>query len=278
MKHWRTATLLATEIVKKPWGVIAPKIAAEHRCDEQDCDERIGELHFQSPPPLTDLLVKYIFSSESLSVQVHPTNEQAINLGHGRSGKDECWLVTEAAQDARVAIGFNQSVQPDVLRAAALDGSIEDYLQWHPAKRGSFFYIPAGTIHAIGGGIELIEVQQNSDLTYRLYDYGRGRDLHLEEALSVVFPHAYDCTLSHHGEMAVPASLVDGPHFRCDRLFGPPDEGVLARYAGPVLILPISGAVHVAREAMHLGHCGFAANLGEAAFAADAISLICQSC
>lgn len=267
----RTTILLATHVVKKPWGVLSPKFAASH-C----CDERIGELHFQSPPQMSELLVKFIFSNESLSVQVHPTDEQAKRLGHGAFGKDECWLVTDAAEDARVAIGLNQKLSIDELRAASLDGRIEDYLQWHPAKRGSFFYIPAGTIHAIGGGIELIEVQKNSDLTYRLYDYGRARDLHLEEALSVADPAAYDGALSQYIPMELPASLVDGPQFRCDRLVGGPSEDVLSRYAGDVLILPISGTIIVAGEQAKMGECAHAPHLGEVEFSHDSISLVCQ--
>lgn len=269
----RTTSRLATHVVKKPWGVTRPKFAAAH-----GCAQRIGELHFQSPPQLSELLIKFIFSSESLSVQVHPNDEQAQQLGHGAVGKDECWLVTDAAEDARVAIGLSQSLDMTELRAATLDGRIEDYLQWHPAKRGSFFYIPAGTIHAIGGGIELIEVQKNSDLTYRLYDYGRGRDLHVEEALSVAYPHAYDGALSHHMAMELPISLVDGPHFRCDRLVGEPDADVLARYNGDLLILPISGTIKVAGEEANMGDCAHARQWSEIEFSADSISLICQPC
>jgi mannose-6-phosphate isomerase len=95
----------------------------------------------------------------------------------GERGKEECWLVIAAEPDAKLGIGFDQALSAEAMRKAALDGSIENLLTWHPARPGDFFYIPAGTVHAIGAGIGLIEVQQNSDITYRLYDYGRPREL-----------------------------------------------------------------------------------------------------
>jgi mannose-6-phosphate isomerase len=98
-----------------------------------------------------------------------------------RRGKEECWLVIDAEPGATLGVGFHEPVSHEVLRAAALDGSIEDMLVWHPVKAGDFFYIPANTVHAIGAGVSLIEIQQNSDITYRLYDYGRPRELHLDK-------------------------------------------------------------------------------------------------
>src|SRR3546814_2738640 len=91
-------------------------------------------------------------------------------------GKDEAWLILAAEPDSTIALGTKRPVGREELRDAALDGSIEDLLDWKPVKAGDFYYSPAGTVHAIGAGITLIEVQQNVDLTYRLYDYGRPRD------------------------------------------------------------------------------------------------------
>jgi len=146
-------------------------------------DAPTGEIWFEAPAEAA-LLVKYLFTSERLSIQVHPDDEAARARGLPR-GKDEAWFVLDAEPGAVIGLGLTHHVSGEALRAAALDGSIETLLDWRPVANGDIFYSPAGTIHAIGGGIALIEVQQNLDLTYRLYDYGRPRELHLEEALAV---------------------------------------------------------------------------------------------
>lgn len=142
-----------------------------------------GEIWFEAPARAA-LLVKYLFTSERLSIQVHPDDAAARARGLPR-GKDEAWFVLDAEPGAVIGLGLTREVSGETLRAAALDGSIEALLDWRPVAKGDVFYSPAGTIHAIGGGIALIEIQQNLDLTYRLYDYGRPRALHLEEALAV---------------------------------------------------------------------------------------------
>ena len=149
----------------------------------------IGEIWFEDSggPGAADeseLLVKYLFTSERLSVQVHPGDEAARARGHKR-GKDEAWYILAAEPGAAIGLGLVRPVSAEALRAAALDGGIGALLDWRKIAAGDFLYSPAGTIHAIGPGLALIEIQQNLDLTYRLYDYGRGRELHLEEALAV---------------------------------------------------------------------------------------------
>ena len=111
---------------------------------------------------MPELLIKYLFTSDKLSVQCHPSNEQTEAKGLGKQGKEECWLVIDAEPGAVLGIGFERHVDPDEMRAAALDGSIEQLLTWHEVKVGDFFYIPANTVHAIGGGCSIIEIQQNS--------------------------------------------------------------------------------------------------------------------
>ena len=107
-------------------------------------------------------------------------------------GKTEMWYVMRADPGARIAIGFRESITPERLRESALSGEIEGLLNWVEVKPGDAFFIPAGTVHAIGGGLALCEVQQHSDITYRLYDYGRPRELHLEKAMQVASTEAYD--------------------------------------------------------------------------------------
>ncbi len=142
--------------------------------------KRLGEMWFPAEP----LLVKFIFTSEKLSVQVHPDDAYAARHETGR-GKTEMWCVMEAKPGARLAAGLRRPMNRDELRAAALDGSLEQELRWFEVRPGEAYYIPAGTVHAIGPGLTLCEVQQFSDITYRLYDYGRPRELHLEKALDV---------------------------------------------------------------------------------------------
>lgn len=145
---------------------------------------RIGEVWFEGAAD-SPLLIKFLFTTEKLSVQVHPDDAYAAQHHPGSRGKTEMWHVLAADPGARIAAGLREPVSAERLRAAALSGEIEDLLQWHPAQAGDTFFIPAGTIHTIGAGLVLCEVQQNSDLTYRLYDYGRPRELHLDHALAV---------------------------------------------------------------------------------------------
>lgn len=228
-----TARQLPTRMVEKVWGrdTLPAPFAAP-------AGERIGEIWFEPPQEVPQVLVKYLFTSEKLSVQVHPSDSTAIE---GEAGKEECWLVLDAEPDARLAIGFTRDVTSAEIEAAAKDGTIEGLLEWHPARPGDLFYLPAGTVHAIGPGLALVEVQQTSDTTFRLYDYGRPRELHLERALAVACGTPYGA--EHKRSIAGGQVLVDGPHFRLDRLEGAPDAATLAAYPGALLALPLAGEV-----------------------------------
>lgn len=253
------SALLPVRMVERPWGrtsLPAPFAAP--------AGQRIGEIWFEPPDALDALLVKYIFTSEALSVQVHPSDAQAPK---GHRGKEECWLILSAEPGARLGIGFSAEIGAAALREAARDGSIEQLLTWHPVLPGDFFYIPAGTVHAIGAGIGLIEVQQNSDITYRLYDYGRPRELHLEAGMDVARGQPYPAGLHRQLPEGGSAMLVDGPHFRLDRLDGAPDGATRARYAGPLLVIPLDGTAEVAGNPVRGGECALAASLDEVGFA-----------
>lgn len=150
------------------------------------------------------LLVKVIQANESLSIQVHPDDDFAVKLeGPGNRGKTECWYVLDAAPDAKIVYGIKEGFSNDVLAKAIVDKNLEQYLELVPVKKGDFIFIPAGTVHAIGGGLRLMEVQQSCDLTYRLYDWGRDREVHIEKGLAVIkregmmpiapFPGTFEC-------------------------------------------------------------------------------------
>jgi mannose-6-phosphate isomerase len=130
------------------------------------------------------LLIKVLLPREKLSVQVHPNDAEARALGLPR-GKTECWYVLSAEPGATVAAGFKEAVSKDEIRAAIADGSLEERLKYLPVKAGDMVFVDAGTVHAIGPGVVVLETQQYSDVTYRLYDYGRPRELHVEAGLAV---------------------------------------------------------------------------------------------
>lgn len=263
--------VLPTRRVEKVWGSTAlpPPFATRG-------DRRIGEIWFEPPPEIPSLLVKYLFPDDKLSVQVHPSDADAPE---GARGKDECWLVIDARPGARLAVGFNREVEAGEMRAAALDGSIEGLLEWREVAAGDFVYLPAGTVHAIGAGVTLVEVQQNSDVTYRLYDYGRPRDLHLDRAVEVAdtgpHPDRYRRRVSETGH----AVLVEGPHFRLDRLHGAADDAVRSRYAQrPLLVLPLDRQVTIAGMAVAPGTCALAETLDMLHLEGEERVLVAQPC
>jgi mannose-6-phosphate isomerase len=252
---------LPIRTVEKPWGrdVLPEPFVAP-------TGQRIGEIWFEPPPALPSLLVKYIFTSEKLSVQVHPDDDQARAAGQGANGKEECWLVIAADPGATLGIGFREPLSAGAMRAAALDGSIEKLLVWHPVEPGDFFYIPANTVHAIGAGISLIEVQQNADITYRLYDYGRPRELHLDEGIAVANGEPYDPALRSHVPERGTVELADGRYFLLHRLEGEPDAALRERYAGPLLVIPRQGTAEVDGQVLGPGTCGLASSLAGVRF------------
>lgn len=263
------ARQLPTRMVDKVWGrdVLPAPFAAPP-------GERIGEIWFEPPPEVPQVLVKYLFTSEKLSVQVHPSDATALP---GEAGKEECWLVLDAEPDARLAIGFEREVTPAEIEAAAKDGTIEALLTWHPAQSGDLFYLPAGTVHAIGPGLSLVEVQQTSDTTFRLYDYGRPRELHLDRALAVAEGTPY--AAQHRRTIADGPVLVDGPHFRLDRVEGAPDAATMAAYPGALLVLPLAGEV-VAQDGSAragAGECLVAQGLGTLDFSGAGVTLLTRS-
>ncbi|HJA93613.1 MAG TPA: class I mannose-6-phosphate isomerase [Candidatus Eisenbergiella merdipullorum] len=135
------------------------------------------------------ILIKFIDARKDLSVQVHPTDEYAREHENGQLGKTEMWYVLDASKDAKLVYGLHHDVDKEQLRKSIEDGTVEKYLQKVPVKKNDLFYIEAGTIHAIGAGALIAEIQESSNLTYRLYDYdrtdknGRKRQLHIEKAL-----------------------------------------------------------------------------------------------
>ena len=233
-----TVTRLTTHRVEKVWGRrdLWPGFG-----DVQDDGEPVGEIWFQHPDGRDEeLLVKYLFTSEKLSIQVHPDDAAAQARGYPR-GKDEAWVVLAAEPTAIIALGTRSVMSRDELRASALDGSIEDKVDWKSVRAGDVIYSPAGTVHAIGPGLTLVEVQQNVDLTYRLYDYGRPRELHLDEGVAVSNPVPYVASNVPREVAPGRTVLAAGPKLVLER-WSAAGEGVLQASADrPVWLIPLAG-------------------------------------
>jgi mannose-6-phosphate isomerase len=233
---------LARQYVEKPWGrtELPPMF-------DPPAGKRIGEVWFTDGADLP-LLTKYIFTSERLSVQVHPDDEQARARGLAH-GKSECWYILDADPDATLGLGLKREVGKDELREAALDGSIEELMDWRSVSAGDFVFVPSGTVHAIGAGISLLEFQQNADVTYRLYDYGRPRELHLDDGVAVSNPARFRDDLVQHLSGGERRTLVDGPHFI---LLRTNDDALQDRLRW---VIPLEGEVRANEEVARLGDC-----------------------
>ena len=245
------ATLLPTHRVEKPWGRHQLWPGFE---DAPADGQPIGEIWFQAPGDTKpDLLIKYLFTSKPLSVQVHPNDDQAHERNLPR-GKDECWNILAAQPDSTIALGTKAPVDRDRLRAAAQDGSIEGLLDWKPVKPGDFLYCASGTIHAIGGDLTVIEIQQNSETTYRLYDYGSDRELHLDDGIAVAHPVPYTPIVSPGPAGAGRHVQVEGPKFVLERWAGG-EQAVSLPEGKTGWLVPITGSGEVGGVAFKAGEC-----------------------
>jgi mannose-6-phosphate isomerase len=167
------------------------------------------------------LLLKFLDARDVLSVQVHPSDRQPDYLPDGETGKTEAWVVLEAGAQSRVYAGLQPGTTPDGLRRAVADGTVPSRLASFTPKPGDAVFLPAGTVHALGGDVVVFEVQQNSDVTFRLYDWdhldpstGQARQLHMEEAMA--------CIDFNQGAMSPAVPVVEAGPVRRERLFDCP--------------------------------------------------------
>lgn len=247
-----TITKLVPRAVAKPWG----KAELPAAFASMVVDEPVGEIWFEHPDNQTPaLLVKYLFTSEKLSVQVHPDDALAVKHGYAH-GKEEAWVITEASSDAHLGLGLKHKVDAEELRSAALDGSIEGLMDWKLVKAGEHYHVVPGTIHAIGGGLTIVEVQQYADLTYRLYDYGRPRELHLDNAVEAATAGPYKVENDAYTQQDSSELLVAGPKFRLVRHFW---KGALdslpQRITSPWWFIPLTGEGVIDERAWQAGDC-----------------------
>ena len=196
------------------WGISAHPNGESTVKHGKYVGKKLSELWQQAPEIFGDvpagafpLLVKVLDANANLSVQVHPDDEYAAKHEGGELGKTECWYVLECEPDAKIIFGHHATSKASAT-AMISQGKWEQFLRHEPVKRGDFFYVPAGTIHALCKGTVVLEVQQSSDTTYRLYDYqrlddaGNLRELHVEKSLEV-------STIPHQDVSPVPLTVIE---------------------------------------------------------------------
>jgi len=172
-------------------------------------------------PKRFPLLMKFLFPEEKLSVQVHPDDATAQRFGESW-GKTECWYVAHAKPGAQIALGLKPGGGAQQLEQAIHEKRAEDLLNWINIYPGEMIYVAAGTVHTIGGGAVLVETQQQSDTTYRLYDYGRPRELHLERGLASVKEHTTSGKVIRPAPVAINggasrrSAMISAPYFTVD--------------------------------------------------------------
>ena len=244
----------AVLVVHKPWGVgdLQPWSSVDGSGDA------VGELWFgraDKDAPTPALLLKLLFTSEPLSIQVHPDDTYARAMGMP-NGKSEAWYILSAQPDAQIGAGLKHQVTPQQLRASIQNGSIADLVQWRPVAKGDVIYIPAGTIHAIGAGIVLAEIQQRSDATFRLFDYGRQRELHEDNGVAVAHPWPLR-TPDHPAPRTTNRTvLVASKHFVLERVELPPGSSwaLLAEPETWILVLDGHAAIGPTAASIGRGH------------------------
>jgi mannose-6-phosphate isomerase len=210
----------------------------------------LGRLDPQRPFPL---LTKFIDARAALSVQVHPDDAYARRVEGQPNGKTECWYVLQAAPGAEIVLGWNRATSREEYLARVADGSLDDLLRRVPVRAGDAFYLPAGTLHAIGAGIVLYETQQTSDLTYRIYDYGRldasgrPRELHVQKAADVLDYRAGRGgalrTLAYELDGLARTTLVAGASFVLERLNADASGGSLDCGGLPLVVTSLDRPV-----------------------------------
>lgn len=198
------------------------------------------------------LLVKFIDAKRDLSIQVHPNDEMA-QREHGKMGKSEMWYIIRADEGAHLYAGFKQEITPDEYQRRIEDGSITEVLADHQVKAGDVFYLPAGRVHAICGGIMLAEVQQSSDVTYRIYDYnrpgldGKPRELHTALAAKALDYHVERNYLTDYRAAKDQAiQIVDTPYFdvRIMELTGQFHRNLM-KYDSFIITMCLAGACRI---------------------------------
>jgi mannose-6-phosphate isomerase len=242
-------------VVRKPWGSTDLRPWSEISHD----GVAIGELWFQRPDknaPDPALLLKLLFTKEPLSIQVHPDDAfaQSIGLGHG---KTEAWYILSATPGAKIAVGLNRQLTTQQLRDSIERGSIVDLVQWHRVLKDDVIFVPAGTIHAIGPGLVVAEIQQRSDATFRLFDHGRQRELHVDHAVAAANAGPAECQSVPRRLTDARTLLVASPHFVLERIDLSPNSNWELHAEHETWVLVLEGHARVGLRTVFVGEAIF---------------------
>jgi mannose-6-phosphate isomerase len=247
--------LAAVRVVHKPWGVrdLQPWSSLDGSRDA------IGELWFEregTHAHTPALLLKLLFTSEPLSIQVHPDDTFARAMGLP-NGKSEAWYILSAEPDAKVGVGLKHQVTLQELRASIQNGSITELVDWRPVAKGDVIYIPAGTIHAIGAGIVLAEIQQRSDTTFRLFDFGRQRALDEDNGVAVAHPWPLPARCDLTRLSASRTALVASRYFVLERVELPAGSSWALLAEAETWLLVLDGHAAIGLSAVSIGQAIF---------------------
>jgi mannose-6-phosphate isomerase len=239
----------------KPWGIVdlRPWSNARH-------DSPIGEIWYERPDEAvrdSSLLLKLLFTSQPLSIQVHPDDAFAHSIGLP-SGKTEAWYVLSATPEAKVALGLNKHLTPQQLRQAIDTGSILEFVRWQTVSVNDIIFVPAGTIHAIGAGVVIAEIQQRSDATFRLFDYGRQRELHIERAIAVADAGPADFRITPIRLTDSRMLLLTNAHFVFEKIDLPPNSAWCLEAERETWLLVLRGGGRVESFDIGVGDAIFA--------------------
>ena len=207
------------------------------------------------------LLIKLLFPKEKLSVQVHPDDAMAHKYGEPR-GKTECWYALDAQPGAHVALGMKPGVTPEQIRQAIESASLEDLMEMVPVNKGDMLFVDAGTVHAMGPGVVILETQQTSDRTYRLYDYGRPRELHIDKSIEAMRLKTNAGKIPPHSENGHTV-LIDQKYFKIESWeVAAGDAARLGESTGSVqMLFVIDGTLRISAsggDAFEVGRCQLA--------------------
>ena len=240
----------------KPWGVVDTRPWS----NAGGGVESIGEIWYERATPGAappSLLLKLLLTSKPLSIQVHPDDAYARSIGLP-NGKTEAWYVLGAAPEAKVALGLKLRLSSSQLRQAIDDGTIAECVVWQPAHAGDAAFVPAGTIHAVGAGLIIAEIQQRSDTTFRIFDYGRGRTLNIDDALAVANAGPADFGIKPASGAGTRILLTSNRYFTFEKIDLAPDSSWQLEALRETWLLVIEGSARVAAFDVTTGDSIFA--------------------
>jgi mannose-6-phosphate isomerase len=251
-----TIELARVQALAKPWGVadLRPwsKVGSDGRL--------VGEVRYERPDAAASapsLLLKLLLTSQPLSIQVHPDDAYAQSMGLA-CGKAEAWYILSAAPGAKIALGLKERLAPRQLREAIDDGSIVRHVAWRTVLPGDAVSVPAGTIHAIGAGLVIAEIQQRSDATFRMFDFGRKRELHVARAIAVADAGPPDAASKPKRLTDERTLLVSNRHFAFERINLAPNSEWCVEAERETWLLVVNGGGRAGSFKVAMGDAVFA--------------------